>query len=68
MARKISEPLQAQVRQRAGHLCEYCHASEEWQYVCFTADHIIPLDQNGTDDWDNLALACSTAIVANQTS
>jgi len=58
MARKISEALQAQVRQRAGHLCEYCHASEEWQYVCFTADHIIPLDQNGTDDWDNLALAC----------
>lgn len=58
MARKISEALQAQVRQRARHLCEYCHASEEWQYVRFTADHIIPLDQNGSDDLNNLALAC----------
>jgi 5-methylcytosine-specific restriction endonuclease McrA len=39
-------------------LCEYCHASEKWQYVLFTVDHVIPLSQNGKDTIDNFALAC----------
>ncbi len=55
---KISEPVHAQVRQRAGYLCEYCHASEQWQYVRFTVDHIVPLSLGGVDDLENLALAC----------
>lgn len=55
---KISEPIQAQVRQRANYLCEYCHASEQWQYVRFTVDHVIPLAQGGVDSLENLALAC----------
>jgi len=56
--RPISETLQNQVRQRANLLCEYCHASEQWQYVTFTIEHIIPLAKNGADTFDNLALAC----------
>ena len=56
--RKISETLQQQVRQRARCLCEYCHASEKWQYVRFTVEHVLPLISGGTDDLDNLALAC----------
>jgi HNH endonuclease len=55
---KISESVQAQVRQRADHLCEYCHASEQWQYVRFTVDHVMPLSLGGVDDLENLALAC----------
>jgi 5-methylcytosine-specific restriction endonuclease McrA len=55
---KIPEAVQNQVRQRANYLCEYCHASEQWQYVRFTVDHIIPLKQGGADNLDNLALAC----------
>lgn len=55
---RISDDIQAQVRQRANHLCEYCHASEQWQYVRFTVDHCIPLNRGGTDKLDNLALAC----------
>jgi hypothetical protein len=55
---KISESVQAQVRQRAGYLCEYCHASEQWQYVRFTVDHVMPLSLGGVDDLENLALAC----------
>jgi HNH endonuclease len=47
-----------QVRQRSGSLCEYCHASEQWQYVQFTIDHVIPLAQGGVDAQENLALAC----------
>ncbi|NES17468.1 MAG: HNH endonuclease [Symploca sp. SIO3E6] len=56
--RPIPEAIQNQVHQRANFLCEYCHASEQWQYVAFTIEHIIPLAKNGTDTLDNLALAC----------
>jgi hypothetical protein len=55
---KIPKLIQEQVRQRASFLCEYCHASEQWQYVSFTVDHVIPLNQGGADSLDNLALAC----------
>jgi len=40
---KLSDAAQAQIRQRAKHLCEYCHASEKWQYVRFTVDHMLAL-------------------------
>ena len=50
--------MRHQIRQRANYLCEYCHASEQWQYVRFTVDHVIPLAQSGVDTSDNLALAC----------
>lgn len=56
--RKIPEDIQTQVRQRANYLCEYCHASEQWQYVAFTIDHVIPLTLSGADILNNLALAC----------
>ena len=55
---RIPEAIREQVRRRAGYLCEYCHASEQWQYVAFTMDHIVPLSQEGSSDVDNLALAC----------
>ena len=56
--RKISELIQFQVRQRADSLCEFCHACERWQYVSFTVDHVMPLSLGGSNDLDNLALAC----------
>ncbi|MEA5619472.1 HNH endonuclease signature motif containing protein [Cronbergia sp. UHCC 0137] len=56
--RKITDSIQQEVRQRALELCEYCHASEKWQYVLFTVDHVIPLSKNGENTIDNLALAC----------
>lgn len=56
--RYLSEEIQNQVRQRANYLCEYCHASEQWQYVTFTVDHIIPLKLGGSNSLENLALAC----------
>jgi hypothetical protein len=46
------------VCQRANYLCEYCHTSEQWQYVRFTVDHVIPVTQGGTDTLVDLALAC----------
>ena len=56
--RKIPSRNQRLVRQRARQLCEYCHTAEQWQYVRFTVDHVVPLSQGGSDDMDNLALAC----------
>lgn len=56
--RKLSHEVQAQVRQRANGLCEYCHTNEKWQYVRFTIDHVVPLKQGGSSRLDNLALAC----------
>lgn len=56
--RQIPEDIQNQVRQRANYLCEYCHVSEQFQYVAFTIEHVIPLNKNGADTLDNLALAC----------
>ena len=56
--RAISRTMQGQIRQRAHGLCEYCHTAEQWQYVPFTVDHIIPLAHGGTHTLDNLALAC----------
>lgn len=57
-SRYISEETQNLVRQRANFLCEYCHASEKWQYIPFTVDHIIPLNKGGSNSPSNLALAC----------
>lgn len=56
--RTLSSVSQHFIRERADWLCEYCHANERWQYVTFTIDHVISLSKGGTDDLDNLALAC----------
>lgn len=54
----ISKEIQALVRDRAKGLCEYCHAVKMWQYVRFTIDHVIPQVRGGSDNLENLALAC----------
>lgn len=46
------------VRERAQLRCEYCHADERWQFIRFTIDHIRPQSAGGSDEVDNLALAC----------
>jgi hypothetical protein len=47
------------VRQRANGLCEYCHSPEKISTSRFTIDHIYPRSLGGSDDLENLALACS---------
>lgn len=46
------------VRERAVFRCEYCHADERWQFIRFTLDHVTPQSAAGSNDADNLALAC----------
>ena len=54
----VSSSTRHVVRERANLRCEYCHADERWQFVRFTLDHVLPKSVGGSDDADNLALAC----------
>lgn len=54
----VSPGTRRVVRERAHRRCEYCHADERWQFVRFTIDHVLPQPAGGSDDADNLALAC----------
>jgi hypothetical protein len=51
--------LREAVRNRAGGRCEYCRLRQEhyrlWRHQI---EHVIPKKHGGTDDEDNLALAC----------
>ncbi|MBS1796939.1 MAG: HNH endonuclease [Acidobacteria bacterium] len=46
------------VAERAEHLCEYCRAPEAVCNFPFEVDHFIPLSQNGSNETENLVLAC----------
>lgn len=54
----IPRSLYEQVRQRAQFQCEYCHYPELLSSAPLSIDHIQPQSLGGTDDLDNLALAC----------
>ena len=51
-------PLYAAVALRAQRRCEYCRAPEDIFNFHFEIDHIVPVALGGTNDPDNLALAC----------
>lgn len=55
---KVNERTRQFVRQRANYLCEYCHSPEKSSSDIFTIDHLIPRSLGGSDELDNLALAC----------
>lgn len=46
------------VWQRAHSLCEYCQMPQQYDLLTFQIDHIIARKHHGTDEPDNLALAC----------
>src|SRR5438477_9964421 len=49
----------ARVRERAGLRCEYCQLrQEDSPLAVLHVEHIIPRMHGGSDDLDNLALAC----------
>jgi hypothetical protein len=51
-------PLYKRIADRAGHRCEYCHAPEIAFNFPFDVEHFIPTSKQGSDDDENLALAC----------
>ncbi len=59
MPRKyISVAIKELVRKRANCCCEYCKSIEEFATEAFTIEHILPIVKGGSNDIDNLALAC----------
>ncbi|MDX2230180.1 MAG: HNH endonuclease signature motif containing protein [Leptolyngbyaceae cyanobacterium bins.349] len=54
----INNELKQTIRERAKYLCEYCHSPERLSANRFTVDHVIPKSLGGSDEFDNLALAC----------
>ncbi|MEO0540406.1 MAG: HNH endonuclease [Cyanobacteria bacterium P01_A01_bin.105] len=46
------------IRQRARHRCEYCHYPELLSTAPLSIDHIQPRSLGGSDEMNNLALAC----------
>jgi hypothetical protein len=59
MSRKIPDSLARLVRERAGYRCEYCLASEWLTGQRCHIDHIIPRVQGGSNEANNLCLACA---------
>ena len=52
--------VRAQVRRRAANRCEYCLLPQEAApFPLFHVEHICPLKHGGTDDPENLCLACN---------
>ena len=47
------------IRQRAGNRCEYCLLPEESDEWPFHIEHIVAKQHGGSDNVDNLCLACS---------
>lgn len=54
----IPDSIREQVRKRANNQCEYCRVDTELIYAPIEIDHIIPRVQGGSDDIENLCLAC----------
>ena len=55
---KISASIRRKVEKRANKLCEYCQSPLEFSSDPFSVEHIFPISKGGTDDLENLALAC----------
>jgi 5-methylcytosine-specific restriction endonuclease McrA len=52
--------LRAAVRQRADDRCEYCQRRQaDSPLIPLQVDHVVPRKHGGTDEFDNLALACA---------
>jgi len=55
----INRQVRTHVRKRAHNLCEYCHLhQDDSPWASLHVEHIIPKVHGGTDELDNLALAC----------
>jgi hypothetical protein len=55
----MARSVYAFLAERAGHRCEYCFAPEYIFNARLHVEHIVPRRRRGTDDPDNLALACA---------
>jgi hypothetical protein len=56
----MDEEIRRLVWDRAGGRCEYCRLhQDDYEFQTFHVEHIVAQQHRGTDDPDNLCLACS---------
>jgi NADH:ubiquinone oxidoreductase subunit F (NADH-binding) len=55
---RISEAIRGRVRAHAGNCCGYCLSRQDYVPWQLEIEHIIPKAKGGTDDEENLWLAC----------
>jgi hypothetical protein len=55
----VSDAVRARVRAAAGDRCGYCLCHQRYVLGPHEVEHILPLAANGTDDEENLWLACA---------
>jgi HNH endonuclease len=55
---RISEKLREKIRLAAGNLCGYCQSPQHLIPIAFEIEHILPTAEGGTNDEENLWLAC----------
>jgi 5-methylcytosine-specific restriction endonuclease McrA len=55
----VNQATRTRVRGRAGNRCEYCRLhQDDSPLAALHVEHVIPRKHGGSDDLDNLALAC----------
>ena len=54
----ISEATRRRVREQADNRCEYCLSHQDYVMGRLQIDHVQPIAKGGSDDEDNLSLAC----------
>lgn len=55
---QINSNLRDRVRSQANHQCGYCHSQQKYVLGILEIEHIIPKAAGGSDDEENLWLAC----------
>lgn len=55
---EIPASMRQRVRERAGNRCEYCLSPQAYVMGRLQIDHIQPVAKGGSDDLENLCLAC----------
>lgn len=55
---RLTQEQRAFVKQRAGGCCEYCFSQVAFCPDPFSIEHIVPRSKGGSNDLDNLAIAC----------
>ncbi len=54
----ISDKLRQKIVEQAGNRCGYCLGEQRYIFAPLEIDHLLPTAKGGTDDEENLWLAC----------